>query len=37
MTALESLSNEGIIDKSKVADAINKYNLDTEKPNPVTV
>jgi len=37
MTALESLSNEGKVDKSKVTDAINKYKLDPEKPNPVTV
>ena len=37
MTALESLSNEGKVDKSKVMDAIKKYRLDPEKPNPVTV
>ena len=37
MTALESLSNEGKMDKSKITDAINKYKLDPEKPNPVTV
>ena len=37
MTALESLSNEGKVEKSKVTDAINKYKLDPEKPNPVTV
>ena len=37
MTALESLSNEGKVDKAKVMDAIKKYKLDPEKPNPVTV
>ena len=37
MTALESLSNEGKVKKSKVKDAISKYKLDPEKPNPVTV
>ena len=37
MTALESLSNESKVEKSKVKDAISKYKLDPEKPNPVTV
>ena len=37
MTALESLSNESKVDKSKVKEAITKYKLDPEKPNPVTV
>ena len=37
MTTLESLSNEGKVEKSKVKDAISKYKLDPEKPNPVTV
>ena len=37
MTALESLSKEGKVDKSKVKDVIIKYKLDPEKPNPVTV
>jgi pyruvate dehydrogenase E1 component len=37
MTVLESLSKEGKVDKSNVKDAIVKYELDPEKPNPVTV
>ncbi len=37
MTALESLSNEGKVEKNKVQDAILKYKLNTDKPNPITV
>jgi len=37
MTVMESLSNEGKVDKSKVQEVITKYKLDPEKPNPVTV
>ena len=37
MTTLESLSNEGKVEKSKVKEAISKYKLDPEKPNPVII
>ena len=37
MTALEALNREGKVDKIMVKEAIEKYNLDPEKPNPVTV
>jgi pyruvate dehydrogenase E1 component len=37
MTALESLSNTGQMEKNKVQEAIEKYKLNTEKPNPITV
>ena len=37
MTVLESLSKEGKVAKSQVKDAIIKYKLDPEKPNPITV
>ena len=37
MTALDSLSHENKIDKSLVKSAIDKYKIDPEKPNPVTV
>jgi pyruvate dehydrogenase E1 component len=35
--ALKALADEGEIPAEKVADAIKKYGLDSEKPNPVTV
>ena len=37
LAAIKSLNNAGKIDKSKVKEVIIKYNLDPEKPNPVTV
>ena len=37
MTALDALSRENKIDKSVVKSAIDKYKIDPEKPNPVTV
>ena len=35
--ALKALADEGTIPASRVADAIKRYQLDPEKPNPVTV
>jgi pyruvate dehydrogenase E1 component len=35
--ALKALADEGEIPAEKVAEAIKKYGLDAEKPNPVTV
>ena len=37
LTAIESLSNEGNIEKTMVNEVIAKYHLDPEKPNPTTV
>ena len=37
MTALDALSRDNKIDKSQVKAAIDKYKIDPEKPNPVTV
>jgi len=34
---LDALSRENKIDKSQVKAAIEKYKIDPEKPNPVTV
>src|SRR5207253_8975591 len=35
--ALKGLADEGSVNASVVADALKKYGLDSEKPNPVTV
>jgi pyruvate dehydrogenase E1 component len=35
--ALKALADEGDVPAAKVAEAIKKYRLDPEKPNPVTV
>ena len=35
VAALESLAKEGKVPASRVAEAIAKYGLDPEKPNPV--
>jgi pyruvate dehydrogenase E1 component len=35
--ALKALADEGELPAAKVVEAIRKYGLDTEKPNPVTV
>ena len=37
VAALKALSDEGKLPASKVAEAIKKYQLNSEKPNPVTV
>ena len=37
VNALKALADEGTIPAARVAEAIAKYGLDTEKPNPVTV
>jgi pyruvate dehydrogenase E1 component len=37
VTALVALADEGKIDRKKVAEAIKKYNIDPDKPNPITV
>jgi pyruvate dehydrogenase E1 component len=37
VAALKALADEGGIPAQKVADAIKKYGIDPEKPNPVTV
>ena len=36
VAALKSLAEEGKIDAKVVADAIAKYGIDPNKPNPVT-
>ncbi|HET7306887.1 MAG TPA: pyruvate dehydrogenase (acetyl-transferring), homodimeric type [Gammaproteobacteria bacterium] len=37
VTALSALADEGKIDRKKVAEAIKKYDIDPDKPNPLTV
>ena len=37
VNALKALADEGTIPAARVAEAIAKYGLDSEKPNPVTV
>ncbi|VVE06621.1 pyruvate dehydrogenase [Pandoraea iniqua] len=37
VAALKALADEGTLPASKVAEAIAKYNLDPNKPNPMTV
>ena len=37
IAALESLHQEGLIPVEKITDAIKKYKIDQDKPNPVTV
>jgi len=37
VAALKALADEGQIERSKVAEAIAKYGLDVNKPNPMTV
>jgi pyruvate dehydrogenase E1 component len=36
VAALKALADDGVIPVSKVAEAVAKYNLDPNKPNPVT-
>ena len=37
LAALKALADDGSIDRAKVAEAIVKYGIDVNKPNPVTV
>jgi pyruvate dehydrogenase E1 component len=37
LTALRSLVDAGQLDRQKLAEAIKKYEIDTAKPNPMTV
>jgi pyruvate dehydrogenase E1 component len=37
VAALKALADEGAIERGKVAEAINKYGIDINKPNPVKV
>lgn len=37
LTALRSLVDSGQLDRSKLAEAIKKYDIDATKPNPMTV
>ena len=37
VAALKALADEGTIERSKVAEAIAKYGIDINKPNPLTV
>ena len=37
LAALKALADDGSIERSKVAEAIAKYGIDINKPNPVTV
>ena len=37
ISALKALADDGTIERSKVAEAIAKYGIDTNKPNPMTV
>ncbi|HSR62283.1 MAG TPA: pyruvate dehydrogenase (acetyl-transferring), homodimeric type, partial [Gammaproteobacteria bacterium] len=37
VAALKALADEGTIPQKKVSEAIKKYNIDPDKPNPVTV
>lgn len=37
VAALKALADEGAIDRAKVVEAMKKYNIDANKPNPLTV
>jgi len=37
VAALKALADDGLIPVAKVSEAIKKYGIDPEKPNPVTV
>ena len=37
LAALKALADDGTIDRSKVAEAIDRYGIDVNKPNPTTV
>jgi pyruvate dehydrogenase E1 component len=37
VAALTALADEGAVPRTKVAEAIEKYDVDPDKPNPLTV
>jgi pyruvate dehydrogenase E1 component len=37
VASLKALADEGVLPREKVAEALKKYNLDANKPNPMTV
>ena len=37
VTALKALADDGVLDQQTVAHAIEKYKIDPDKPNPVTL
>ena len=37
VASLKALADEGAIERAKVAEALKKYGLDANKPNPMTV
>jgi pyruvate dehydrogenase E1 component len=37
LTALKALADNGQLERQKIAEAIQKYGIDTNKPNPITV
>jgi pyruvate dehydrogenase E1 component len=37
VTALKALADDGILPMSKVSEAIRKYGIEQDKPNPATV
>ena len=37
VTALKALADEGKLDQKTVSDAITRYGIDPEKPDPVTL
>jgi len=37
IAALKALADDGVIERSKVAEAFARYGIDTNKPNPMTV
>jgi pyruvate dehydrogenase E1 component len=37
LSALRALADEGMLPVAKVAEAIKKYGIDPNKPNPATV
>jgi pyruvate dehydrogenase E1 component len=37
LAALKALADDGTIDRSRVAEAISRYGIDINKPNPTTV
>ena len=37
LAALRALADDGRIDRARVAEAIEKYGIDADKPNPLTV
>jgi len=37
VTALKALADDGVLDQKTVAEAIRKYGIDPDKPDPVTL